>query len=74
MLHDISTVNGQALKRKKSSNLASAELAEVLTEDKLRGVHMMNTDHLTTLVVAMSKNQEKEWLASYESLGDVRST
>lgn len=62
----------QALKRKKNSNLASAELSEVLTEDKLRGVHMMNTEHLTTLCVAMPKSQEKDWLENYESMGNVR--
>lgn len=60
----------QALKRKKNSNLASAELSEVLTEDKLRGVHMMNTEHLTTLCVAMPKSQEKDWLENYESMGN----
>lgn len=61
----------QALKRKKGSNLASVELSEVLTEEKLRGVDMLDTEHLTTLVVAMSRNQEKEWLESYEYIGEV---
>lgn len=32
---------------------------------------MIDTEHLKTLVVAMQKSQEKDWLASYEMIGDV---
>lgn len=33
---------------------------------------MINTEHMITLCVAVQKAQEKEWLASYESIGNVR--
>lgn len=48
------------------------ELSEVLSRDKLRGVTMVDTENLLTLAVAMQKAQEKDWLESYEFIGDVR--
>lgn len=60
------------MKRKKGSNLATVELSEVLTREKLRGVSMLDTEHLVTLVVAVAKPQEKEWVANYEGIGNVR--
>lgn len=62
----------QALRRKKGNNLATVELSEVLSREKLRGVTMLDTEHLITLAVAMQKVQEKEWLETYETIGDVR--
>ncbi|CAM9625700.1 unnamed protein product [Scytosiphon promiscuus] len=59
----------QALKRKKGNNLATVELSEVLSREQLRGVMMVDTEHLLTLAVAMSKTQEKDWLEQYETIG-----
>ncbi|CAN0392382.1 unnamed protein product, partial [Hapterophycus canaliculatus] len=60
----------QALNRKKGNNLATVELSEVLSREQLRGVMMVDTEHLLTLAVAMSKAQEKDWLEQYEMIGD----
>lgn len=51
--------------------MATVELSEVLSRDKLRGITMVDTENLITLVVAMQKTQEKDWLETYESLGEV---
>eukprot|EP00904_Undaria_pinnatifida_P007842 jgi/Undpi1/4188/HiC_scaffold_16.g07555.m1 len=59
----------QALKRKKGNNLATVELSEVLSREKLRGITMVDTENLITLVVAMQKAQEKDWLETYETIG-----
>lgn len=62
----------QAIKRKKGNNLATVELSEVLSREKLRGVTMVDTENLLTLCVAMGKAQEKDWLEQYETIGSVR--
>eukprot|EP00611_Tribonema_gayanum_P032136 TRINITY_DN946_c0_g1_i3.p1 TRINITY_DN946_c0_g1~~TRINITY_DN946_c0_g1_i3.p1 ORF type:complete len:444 (-),score=205.05 TRINITY_DN946_c0_g1_i3:383-1714(-) len=63
------TQAAQALKRKKQANLMTADLSEVLTEDKLRHITLVETDHLTTLIVAVNKNQESAWLDTYHQIG-----
>lgn len=59
----------QGLKRKKGNNLATVELSDVISREKLRGIIMVDTEHLITLAVAMQKAQESEWLATYATLG-----
>jgi hypothetical protein len=56
-------------KRKKGSSLATADLNEVLTEEKLRGITLLNTEHLETLIVVMGKDNQRDWLESYASIG-----
>lgn len=67
----LACLHNQALKRKKGNNLATVELSEVLSREQLRGVMMVDTEHLLTLAVAMSKTQEKDWLDQYETIGGV---
>ena len=51
--------------------MATVELSEVLSREKLRGITMVDTENLITLVVAMQKAQEKDWLETYETIGQV---
>lgn len=44
----------------------------MLNEEKMQGVDMVDTEHLTTLVVAMPKASEKDWLETYPTIGEVR--
>ncbi|CAN0450596.1 unnamed protein product [Discosporangium mesarthrocarpum] len=61
----------QAIKRKRGSNLATTELSDILTEEKLRGLDLIDTEHLVTLVVAVQSTQEKDWVDNYASIGNV---
>ena len=54
-----------ALKRKRQGSLAQMPLEEVLTPAMLRGVEMLDSDHLLTLVACVGKAHEKAFLETY---------
>eukprot|EP01084_Bolivina_argentea_P193415 331828_1 len=58
-----------AFRRNKKSNLAVADLNEIITGERLQGTKLINTEYLKTLVIAVPKNKEATWLSSYEAIG-----
>mmetsp|Transcript_24832 Transcript_24832/g.37276 ORF Transcript_24832/g.37276 Transcript_24832/m.37276 type:complete len:443 (+) Transcript_24832:58-1386(+) len=59
----------QALQRKKGGNLLVADLADVLTAERLEGVPFHDTEHLHTVVVVLNKQNQREFEEGYERLG-----
>ena len=46
-----------------SPSLLVKDVSGLISEE-----HVVNTEHMTTLLVVVSKFSEKEWLTTYESL------
>ncbi|CAM9328711.1 unnamed protein product [Chrysoparadoxa australica] len=59
----------QALTRKKGGNLMSTDLNEVLTEEVVRKLQIVDTEHLKTYWVAMAKSSEDAWLKKHPTIG-----
>jgi V-type H+-transporting ATPase subunit C len=56
-------------KRKKGSNLLTADLNDVLTQEVMRNVTIHNTEYLKTLFIAVPSGSEEEFLTSIENVG-----
>lgn len=56
-------------KRKKSGNLLSVDLNDVLTPEIMRGIRVHDTDHLKTVFIAIPRGQEEDFMANAENLG-----
>merc|ERR1712232_856133 len=57
--------------KKKTGNLASRDLVDVLTPEVVRDGDFVYTDHLTTLVAILPQNGVDQFLAGYENYADV---
>jgi len=57
-------------KRKKSGNLLNVDLNDALSQDIMRGIQVLDTDHLKTVFVAVPRGSEVDFLANAESLGE----
>jgi V-type H+-transporting ATPase subunit C len=56
-------------KRKKSGNLMSVDLNDVLTVDVMRNVTVHDTEYLKTVFVAVPKGSEEDFMANIEKVG-----
>ncbi|TPX33282.1 hypothetical protein SeMB42_g07503 [Synchytrium endobioticum] len=54
----------QTLQRKETGNLATRNIAGIVNKDNF----VLDSEYLTTLLVAVPKNAEREWLGKYESI------
>jgi len=57
-------------KRKKSGNLLTADLNDILTQDVMRGIRVHDTEHLKTVFVAVPRGSEEDFMTNAESLGE----
>ncbi|KAJ1459551.1 hypothetical protein M885DRAFT_45986 [Pelagophyceae sp. CCMP2097] len=66
----LALMNKGALSRKKGdgrANLATVSLDEVLTPDVVAKIALVESEYLTTLLVAVPKSKEADWIANYAS-------
>ncbi|RHZ70497.1 hypothetical protein Glove_271g70 [Diversispora epigaea] len=56
--------NLQALERKQTGNLSVRNIADLVKKEHF----VMDSEYLTTLLVAVPKNRYKDWLSKYETL------
>jgi len=57
-------------KHKKSGNLLTVDLNDVLTPDVMRSVTIHDTEYLKTVFVAVPKGMEEEFMSGIDKLGD----
>ncbi|XP_055346598.1 V-type proton ATPase subunit C-like [Paramacrobiotus metropolitanus] len=57
----------QAIERKATGSLLTRNLGDLVQKEDF----VLESEYLTTLVVVVSKQQEKDWLAKYEKLTDM---
>jgi len=63
----------QSLQKNKQAggaNLCNVDLTDVLSPEVVSPDDFVQTEHLTTLVVVVPRNAEKQWLSTYEALHD----
>jgi V-type H+-transporting ATPase subunit C len=53
---------------KDSNNYATADLIDVLTPKNTKAEDFVETEHLTTVVIVVPKDQTKDFLAAYETI------